>query len=89
GTPAVDGEAVVEEPLIKVTLKAKGHSDIKIKVRPSTTFVKMINAARRSFKLDDARVVHLEFDGERLEPPEGLVKDTDISDMDCIDVHIK
>ena len=34
GTPAVDGEAVVEEPLIKVTLKAKGHSDIKIKVRP-------------------------------------------------------
>ncbi|KAK6002792.1 hypothetical protein QM012_001542 [Aureobasidium pullulans] len=89
GTPAVDGEAVVEEPLIKVTLKAKGHSDIKIKVRPSTTFVKMINAARRSFKLDDSRVVHLEFDGERLEPPEGLVKDTDISDMDCIDVHIK
>ncbi|KAH0042711.1 hypothetical protein KCU78_g719, partial [Aureobasidium melanogenum] len=89
GTPAVDGEAVAEEPLIKVTLKAKGHSDIKIKVRPSTTFVKMINAARRSFKLDDARVVHLEFDGERLEPPEGLVKDTDISDMDCIDVHIK
>ncbi|KAG9683799.1 hypothetical protein KCU95_g13127, partial [Aureobasidium melanogenum] len=89
GTPAVDGEAVVEEPLIKVTLKAKGHSDIKIKVRPSTTFVKMINAARRSFKLDDARLVHLEFDGERLEPPEGLVKDTDISDMDCIDVHIK
>lgn len=34
GTPAVDGEAVAEEPLIKVTLKAKGHSDIKIKVRP-------------------------------------------------------
>lgn len=110
GTPAVDGEAAVEEPLIKVTLKAKGHSDIKIKVRPvsffsfisshahehlltirsqSTTFVKMINAARRSFKLDAERVVHLEFDGERLEPPEGLVKDTDISDMDCIDVHIK
>lgn len=34
GTPAVDGEAAAEEPLIKVTLKAKGHSDIKIKVRP-------------------------------------------------------
>ncbi|CAD0091971.1 unnamed protein product, partial [Aureobasidium vineae] len=83
GTPAVEGEAAVEEPLIKVTLKAKGHSDIKIKVRP------MINAARRSFKLDAERLVHLEFDGERLEPPEGLVKDTDISDMDCIDVHIK
>ncbi|KAI4828057.1 hypothetical protein E4T44_09891, partial [Aureobasidium sp. EXF-8845] len=89
GTPAVDGEAAAEEPLIKITLKAKGHSDIKIKVRPSTTFVKMINAARRSFKLDAERIVHLEFDGERLEPPEGLVKDTDISDMDCIDVHIK
>ncbi|KAI4715273.1 hypothetical protein E4T48_08552 [Aureobasidium sp. EXF-10727] len=89
GTPAVEGEAAVEEHLIKVTLKAKGHSDIKIKVRPSTTFVKMINAARRSFKLDAERIVHLEFDGERLEPPEGLVKDTDISDMDCIDVHIK
>ncbi|THY50153.1 hypothetical protein D6C98_06104 [Aureobasidium pullulans] len=89
GTPAVDGEAAVEEPLIKVTLKARGHSDIKIKVRPSTTFMKMINAARRSFKLDPDRQLHLEFDGEKLEPPEGLVKDTDISDMDCIDVHIK
>lgn len=34
GTPAMDGGATAEEPLIKVTLKAKGHSDIKIKVRP-------------------------------------------------------
>jgi hypothetical protein len=34
GTPAVDGEAAADEPLIKITLKAKGHSDIKIKVRP-------------------------------------------------------
>ena len=38
GTPAVDGEAAVEEPLIKVTLKAKGHSDIKIKVRPVSVY---------------------------------------------------
>ena len=51
--------------------------------------MKMINAARRSFKLDPDRQLHLEFDGEKLEPPEGLVNDTDISDMDCIDVHIK
>jgi hypothetical protein len=49
----------------------------------------MMNAARRNFKLDESRQIHLEFDGERLEPPEGEVKDTDISDMDCIDVHIK
>lgn len=34
GTPAVDGETAAEEPLIKVTLKAKGHADVKIKVRP-------------------------------------------------------
>ena len=49
----------------------------------------MINAARSRFQLSADRQVHLEFDGERLEPPEGLVKDTDISDLDCIDVHIK
>jgi hypothetical protein len=39
GTPAVDGEAAAEEPLIKITLKAKGHSDIKIKVRPVSFFI--------------------------------------------------
>lgn len=47
GTPAVDGEAVVEEPLIKVTLKAKGHSDIKIKVRP-VCFISSISTPHAS-----------------------------------------
>jgi hypothetical protein len=38
GTPAVDADTHAEEPLIKITLKAKGYSDIKIKVRPVSLY---------------------------------------------------
>jgi hypothetical protein len=59
GTPAVDGEAAVEEPLIKVTLKAKGHSDIKIKVRPVSYYPMSTLYTFRIFLLTIVRRVQL------------------------------
>ncbi|GAB7349486.1 hypothetical protein MBLNU459_g0197t1 [Dothideomycetes sp. NU459] len=90
---ADEKEQVREEATIKLTLKAKGYKDVKIKVRPTTTFASIANGARKKFGEQDDRIVKaaitLEFDGDRLEPPEGMVRDTDIDDMDCIDVHVK
>lgn len=33
--------------------------------------------------------ISLAFDGDTLEPPEGMVRDTDIDDLDCIEIHVK
>ncbi len=38
-------------------------------------------------ELDDSTAVALEFDGDRL-TPDDEVQSTDISDLDCLDVHI-
>lgn len=42
---------------------------------------------RKHNGLADDQAVTLNFDGEPLGPEE-LMQDTEISDMDCIDVHI-
>lgn len=88
--PEVEAEA---EQVIRITMKAKGFKDVKLKVKPSSTFARMANAARHLFNeqapigLDQK--VTLAFDGEPLEPPEGQIKDTEIEDMDGIEVYIK
>ena len=47
----------------------------------------MMVACRRHFNVGDEQTLHLEFDGERLEPDQE-VQSTDLSDDDSIDVHI-
>lgn len=53
----------------------------------------MASAARRLFSeqspIGANQTLTLSFDGEALEPPEGQIKDTEIEDMECIDVYIK
>lgn len=41
------------------------------------------------FNLTPEQDIHFEYDGERLSPPEGQIKDTEIEDNDCIDVYMK
>ncbi|KAF1355470.1 hypothetical protein BDV97DRAFT_395829 [Delphinella strobiligena] len=92
-TPMAAGEATDKEPIIRITFKAKGFKDIKMKTKPSTTFAKMASAARRLFSeqspIAPNQTLILSFDGEALEPPEGQIKDTEIEDMERIDVYIK
>ena len=35
------------------------------------------------------QTIVLAFDGETLEPPTGMVKDTDIEDLDSIEIYFK
>lgn len=59
----------------------------------STTFSSIANAARKKFAEQDAKIssaeISLAFDGDTLEPPDGMVKDTEIEDTDCIEVYVK
>ncbi|KAK3710286.1 hypothetical protein LTR37_010352 [Vermiconidia calcicola] len=90
GVGAANGGETIQPPeeiLIRVVLKAKGKKDFKLKVRPTTPFSKLIAAYRKTFQLDSGQSVSLEFDGERLNPDDE-VQSTEISDMDCLDVHV-
>ncbi|KAK5109903.1 hypothetical protein LTR85_002033 [Meristemomyces frigidus] len=86
GASKAQGEK--EEVLIRILLKAKGNQEpFKLKVKPSTLFSKIMTACRPHFKVGEKQSLFLEFDGERLDPS-AEVQSTDLSDMDCIDVHV-
>ena len=54
-----------------------------------STFVsKMINAFRTQTEISSEKEVNLMFDGEKLSP-ETAVGDTELSDMDTLDVFVK
>jgi hypothetical protein len=53
-----------------------------------TTFEKIAGAFRKAQKIPDHEEISLKFDGDVLEP-EDKMTDTDIEDMDSIEVHIK
>ncbi|KAL2046054.1 hypothetical protein N7G274_001501 [Stereocaulon virgatum] len=75
-------------PEIRIILKAKGFADFKLKVKSSTLISKMINAFRSTNHIGDEKEVYLMFDGDKLSP-ESQVGDTELSDMDTLDVIIK
>ncbi|KAK5173683.1 uncharacterized protein LTR77_002364 [Saxophila tyrrhenica] len=80
-------ETPVPEEHIRLTLKGKGTKNLRIKVKPTTLFSKIANAYRKSHHLDDSATISLELDGERLNP-DHEVQSTDISDLDCLMVHV-
>lgn len=48
----------------------------------------MVNAFREARRVPAEKDVFLVFDGDRMQPGD-LVSDTDIGDMDNLDVHVK
>jgi len=48
---------------------------------------RIVKACRGTFEVPDDQPMFLDFDGERLDES-AEVQSTDLSDMDCIDVHI-
>ncbi|KAF2134015.1 hypothetical protein P153DRAFT_363034 [Dothidotthia symphoricarpi CBS 119687] len=91
--PVVEERSPTPEPAPKVikyrlTLKARGRADFKIQVNPDTDFGHLANAYKQGLKLDKSQAITLTFDGERLSPLV-TVADTDIEDMDSIDVLFK
>ncbi|KAG8623793.1 hypothetical protein KVT40_008769 [Elsinoe batatas] len=81
-------ETVEEVKKIKLLLKAKGYPDYKLIVRPTTTFDRIASAFKREYKIAEDTEVALVQDGDAL-PMDDKVQDTDIEDMDCLEVHIK
>ncbi|MCJ1306025.1 hypothetical protein MMC08_008843 [Hypocenomyce scalaris] len=76
------------EEQVRVILKAKGLDDFKLRVKASTSISRIINAFRSTYGVGADKEVFLLFDGERLERG-ARVDETDLNDMDSIEVHIK
>ncbi|RMY65452.1 hypothetical protein D0863_09119 [Hortaea werneckii] len=80
--------AAKEEANVRIVLRAKGVSQpFKLKVKPTTPFSKIMMACRGHFSVGERQQLWLELDGERLDPDE-MIQNTDIEDMDNIDVYI-
>ncbi|EPS27544.1 hypothetical protein POX_e06509 [Penicillium oxalicum] len=73
---------------MKLMLKSPGLSDFKIKARPSTKVSKIVAAFRQKQNISEGKLVHLVFDGDRLEPDQCL-SEYDVSDLDMLEVLIK
>ncbi|KAK0865061.1 hypothetical protein LTS02_005536 [Friedmanniomyces endolithicus] len=83
-------EAVAQpvEPIVRILLISKERKEpFKLKVKPSTTVAKIMAACKPQFDLAEGQSMYLDFDGERLHPDQS-VQDTEITDMDRIDVHV-
>ncbi|KAF2630631.1 hypothetical protein BU25DRAFT_455723 [Macroventuria anomochaeta] len=81
-------EPVLEVKKYRLFLKAKGLEDFRIQVRPDTTFEKLADAFRTTRKIAKTQPLTLMFDGERLSPMD-TIQDTELEDMDSIDVLLK
>lgn len=78
-----------EEATTRVILKAaKDYEPLRFKVHAQTTIDEMITTFRISRKVPEDSEISLFFDGEKLDR-DLAVKDTEIEDMDSLEVHIK
>ncbi|KAF1815887.1 hypothetical protein P152DRAFT_511954 [Eremomyces bilateralis CBS 781.70] len=73
---------------IRVILRAKDYGELKIAVKPDTTILSMIHAYRKRCNVQSEKAVKLMFDGEELGEDQS-VADSDIGDMELIEVHVK
>ncbi|KAF3005876.1 hypothetical protein E8E13_009218 [Curvularia kusanoi] len=77
-----------EEKKYRLYLKAKGLDDFRIQVRPETTFERLANAFRTAHNIPETQPITLMFDGDRLLPMDAI-QDSELEDMDSIDVLLK
>lgn len=78
-----------EDEVVKIRLILKTrNSEFKLVVKPSTSVKKVIVAYRRAKDIPDEKEITLHFDGDLLEP-DSKIEDTDLGDMDSVEVHIQ
>ncbi|KAL1959255.1 hypothetical protein VTO42DRAFT_2442 [Malbranchea cinnamomea] len=73
---------------VRLTLQGPGIEGVALRVRPSTRISELADAVRKQRNIPADKTIHIFFDGECL-PPDSVVMDSDIADMDCLDVVIK
>ncbi|CAO2649127.1 Nn.00g100760.m01.CDS01 [Neocucurbitaria sp. VM-36] len=91
--PVVEEREPIIESAIRVTkirliLKAKGRDEFRLSVNPDTTFAHIAQAYKSKLKIDKNQPLTLTFDGDRLSPLD-TVADTEIEDMDAVEVLFK
>ncbi|KAI4087129.1 MAG: hypothetical protein LQ344_007024 [Seirophora lacunosa] len=77
-----------QETPVRIILKAKGYSDFKLIVKSTTSMSRIVSAFRTDKNIDSDREVFLSFDGDRL-APECQVGETELAEMDYVDVYVK
>ncbi|KAK3071855.1 hypothetical protein LTR53_007878 [Teratosphaeriaceae sp. CCFEE 6253] len=81
-------EAEPEEQLIRIYLTSKDRREpYKLRVKSSTLVSRIVTACAPQFNVEEGQTMSLDFDGERLQPDQ-TIGDTEIGDMDRIDVYI-
>ncbi|KAF2657323.1 hypothetical protein K491DRAFT_626748 [Lophiostoma macrostomum CBS 122681] len=76
------------EKKVRLILKTKGKPDFKISVNADTTIEHLTFAYKQRQKIAEGDPVTLMFDGERLRPMD-TIGDTEIEDMDSLEVHLR
>jgi len=74
-------------PKTKVIMKARGMEDFRIAVKATTTIQKMIAAYRNAREVPNDKRIAVYFEGDELEPAIAIGQ-TDLEDMDLLEVHI-
>lgn len=77
-----------EEATTKVILKGKDYEPLKMRVYATTTVDEMVSKFRGVREVPDDKDVSIFFDGDRLEG-DMAVQDTEIEDMDVLEVHVR
>lgn len=86
-----DEEEVIEEQVVKkirLILKSRELGESKMTVKPTTLIQKLINAFRQDKKVAEHQEISLQVDGEKLDPEE-KIEDTELEDMEVVEVHIR
>ena len=73
---------------IKLLLKGKDMEPFRLRVKPSTSVQKMCQAFRQEKDIPAEKDILLYFDGDKLDP-DLRVEDSELADLDTIEVHIR
>jgi hypothetical protein len=80
----------IEEPVerIKLLLKSRDMEPFRLRVKPTTSVEKMCQAFRNEKSIPADKEIALYFDGDKLDPAL-RVEDSELADMDTVEVHIR
>jgi hypothetical protein len=73
---------------IKLLLKARDMEPFRLRVKPSTSVEKMVLAFRADKNIPEEKEIAFYFDGDKLDPTLRIA-DSELDDMDTIEVHIR
>ncbi|TVY71260.1 DNA repair protein rad60 [Lachnellula suecica] len=81
-------EAAERVAKIKLTLKSRELGDFRITTTASHPVQRLITAFRQEKKVSEDKEISLHVDGDKLDP-EDKIEDTELEDMDAVEVHIR